>query len=69
LDHGLPWKTDAFRSHSDANQMFSSGARPILLGPGRLEKAHTQDESVSFREVQTAAEIYLDFMKRLFAAS
>jgi len=68
-DHGLPWKTDVFRSHSDANQMFASGAKPILLGPGRLEKAHTQDESVSFREVRTAAEIYLDFVKRLFAAS
>jgi len=65
--HNLPWKTDAFRSHSDANQMFASGVRPILLGPGHLEKAHTQDESVSFREVQTAAEIYLDFMKRFFA--
>jgi acetylornithine deacetylase len=47
--------------------MFASGVRPILLGPGHLEKAHTQDESVSFREVQTAAEIYLDFMKRFFA--
>ena len=65
--HNLPWKTDVFRSHSDANQMFASGTRPILLGPGHLEKAHTQDESVSFGEVQTAAEIYLDFMKRFFA--
>ncbi len=62
--HHLPWETDAFKSHSDANQIFASGARPILLGPGLLEKAHTQDESVSFKEVQTAAEIYLDFMKR-----
>lgn len=64
--HDLPWQTDAFKSHSDANQMFASGTRPILLGPGLLEKAHTQDESVSFPEVLTAARVYLDFMNRLF---
>ena len=65
---GLPWKTDAFRSHSDANQMFAFGTSPILLGPGHLDQAHTQDESVSFLEVQTAAELYLDFMTRFFKA-
>lgn len=63
---GLFWKTDAFKSHSDANQMFASGARPILLGPGHLEKAHTQDESVPFKEVQKASELYFDFMTRFF---
>ncbi|MFH1152793.1 MAG: M20/M25/M40 family metallo-hydrolase [Pseudomonadota bacterium] len=66
-ERGLAWKTDAFRSHSDANQIFASGARPILLGPGCLEKAHVQDESVPLAEVQAAAEIYLSLMQRFFA--
>ncbi len=65
----LNWKTGSFRSHSDANQIFTSGTRPILLGPGLLEKAHTQDESVSFFEVLTAARLYLIFMQRFLAAS
>ncbi|MFZ5571465.1 MAG: M20 family metallopeptidase [Thermodesulfobacteriota bacterium] len=67
-DHALPWKTSAFRSHSDANQIFAAGAKPILLGPGQLEKAHTQDESVPFHQVVKAAELYHDFMKKLSVA-
>lgn len=63
----LPWKTQAFRSHSDANQIFASGAKPILLGPGQLEKAHAQDESIAFSQVVQAAEIYLDMMRILSA--
>ncbi len=59
----LPWKTQAFRSHSDANQIFASGAKPILLGPGQLEKAHAQDEAIAFSQVVQAAEIYLDLMR------
>ncbi|MBU1169538.1 MAG: M20/M25/M40 family metallo-hydrolase [Proteobacteria bacterium] len=63
--HKIPWKTNSFRSHSDANQIFSSGTKPILLGPGQLEKAHAQDESVPFQQVVKAAEIYCDFMKKI----
>ena len=61
----LPWTPDAFRSHSDANQIFSSGARPVILGPGQLEKAHAQDESVPFAQVAQAADLYLSLMKKL----
>ena len=64
-EHGLPWTPNAFPSHSDANQIFSSGAKPIILGPGRLEKAHAQDESIPVDQVMKAAEIYLGFMKKL----
>ena len=60
-----PWQTQAFRSHSDANQIWAAGIKPILLGPGQLEKAHTPDEAVSFQQVCQAAEIYLDLMLRL----
>jgi len=49
---------DIFRSHSDGNLFHSAGSRPIILGPGSLESAHTPDEQVSFGEVEEAARIY-----------
>jgi len=60
--HGLPWSPGAFRSHSDANLLWAEGIRPIMLGPGQLEKAHTQDEAVSFSQVALASDIYLDLL-------
>lgn len=58
----LKWSADAFRSHSDANQIWASGVKPIILGPGQLEQAHSHDESISFQQICLAAEIYLDLM-------
>jgi acetylornithine deacetylase len=55
---GLQPKLDAFRSHSDGNLFFAAGSRPLILGPGSLETAHTPDEQVVFAEVVTAARIY-----------
>jgi acetylornithine deacetylase len=60
LKHSLPWKPEPFISHSDANRLWASGVRPILLGPGQLQKAHTSDESILFSEVVEAAEIYFE---------
>jgi acetylornithine deacetylase len=57
----LPWEPQDFRSHSDANILWSDGVDPIILGPGRLEEAHTPEESVSWAQVLEAAEIYLNF--------
>ena len=55
---GLQPKLDAFRSHSDGNLFFAAGSRPLILGPGSLETAHTPGEQVVFAEVVTAARIY-----------
>lgn len=60
--HDCPWSTAAFRSHSDANQIWASGVKPLILGPGQLEQAHAHDESASFQQICLAAEIYLDLM-------
>jgi acetylornithine deacetylase len=60
--HSLPWKPEAFRSHSDANLLWAAGVKPILMGPGQLEKAHARDEDVSFEQVLTACEIYYDLL-------
>jgi acetylornithine deacetylase len=55
---GLELRTDAFRSHSDGNLFFAAGAKPLILGPGSLETAHTPDEQVILAEVAAAARIY-----------
>lgn len=55
---GLPFRMDAFRSHSDGNLFFAAGTKPLILGPGSLETAHTPDEQVAFEEVLSAARIY-----------
>jgi len=63
---GLVWAPAAFRSHSDANQLRAAGVKPLVLGPGQLAQAHTHEESVSFGQVRRAADLYLDFLCRLF---
>jgi acetylornithine deacetylase len=55
----LPWTPQDFRSHSDGSVLWTAGVNPIILGPGRLEAAHTPEESVSFDDVVQAARIYL----------
>lgn len=55
---GLDLRCDAFRSHSDGNLFYAAGVKPLILGPGYLETAHTPDEHVMFAEVVTAARIY-----------
>jgi acetylornithine deacetylase len=61
----LSWKPGAFRSHSDANRLWSAGIKPILFGPGRLEDAHTPDEAVSFQQVIRAGEVYKQILLAL----
>jgi acetylornithine deacetylase len=60
--YALSWKPQPFPSHSDANQLWAAGVKPILLGPGQLEKAHAPDESVPFQQVALAAELYRDLL-------
>jgi acetylornithine deacetylase len=60
--HRLPWHPQAFKSHSDANQIWAAGVKPIILGPGDLEQAHTEDESASMTQICLAAEIFFDIM-------
>jgi acetylornithine deacetylase len=57
----LPWEPQDFRSHSDGNVLWAAGVDPIILGPGRLETAHTAEESVDFSQVVQAARLYLNF--------
>ncbi len=54
----LPLEFVPFRSHSDGNLFFQAGSRPLILGPGSLETAHTAEEQTSLAEVEAAARIY-----------
>ncbi|KIH77801.1 acetylornithine deacetylase [Geoalkalibacter ferrihydriticus] len=55
---GLKGGFDAFRSHSDGNLFFEAGVKPLILGPGALEVAHTPDEHTPFAQVLAAAKVY-----------
>lgn len=55
---GLPLRFEAFRSHSDGNLFFQAGVKPLILGPGSLETAHTPQEQTSLAEVGFAARLY-----------
>ncbi len=55
---GLPYYENVFRSHSDGNLYYRAGVKPVILGPGSLETAHTQDEHTTLTEVTSAARIY-----------
>jgi len=65
---GLPWDPRSFRSHSDANRLWAAGMKPVLLGPGRLEKAHAPDESVSLEQVILASRLYHELGRTLAGA-
>lgn len=54
----LPLECVPFRSHSDGNLFHQAGSRPLILGPGSLETAHTVEEQTSLAEVEAAARIY-----------
>jgi len=57
------WSPQQFRSHSDGNVLWAAGIDPIVLGPGRLDLAHSQDEGVPFADVVAAAELYLNIAR------
>jgi acetylornithine deacetylase len=61
-------ETGAFVSDSDAVHLWQNGIKPVVLGPGRLETAHTNDEHVDFGEVESAAHVYLDLLDLLGAS-
>ncbi len=54
----LPLEFVPFRSHSDGNLFYQAGSKPLILGPGSLETAHTAEEQTSLTEVEAAARVY-----------
>jgi len=64
----LVWETRAFKSHSDANQLWAAGVKSLLIGPGDIKYAHAPQEAISFGQVVQAAEIYADIIFEYFIA-
>jgi acetylornithine deacetylase/succinyl-diaminopimelate desuccinylase-like protein len=58
---GVPYGTDA-------SSLSGVGGIPcVVLGPGSIDQAHTDDEWVSLDEVRQAVEIYLELARRFSA--
>lgn len=55
---GLPYGTNASR-------LARSGAPSVVLGPGSIEVAHTDDEHVDLDEVVRAANLFVDLVDQL----
>ncbi len=62
---GIKWETSYFPSDSDAVYFWDNGVKPIILGPGSLEKAHREDESAPFSQIVKAAEIYYSILESI----
>jgi len=62
---GRPWRTSRFPSDSDAIIFWENGIKPVILGPGSLEKAHRDDESVNRNQLTEAAHLYYELLKAL----
>lgn len=60
--NAIEWSPQAFRSHSDANLFWAAGMKPLLLGPGALEQAHSPEECIPFNDVLAAARLYHDLL-------
>lgn len=55
---GVPYGTDA-------SNLWGLGRIPcVVLGPGSIDQAHTEDEWVSLGEVEQATEIYVEAVRR-----
>jgi acetylornithine deacetylase len=56
---GVPYGTDA------SNISGVGGVPCVVLGPGSIDQAHTDDEWVSLEEVRQAAAVYAEMARRL----
>lgn len=65
---GLPATPGVFRSHSDAPLWARLDCAVAVLGPGRLEVAHTPEEHVSLGEVAAAARLYATLMSGILTS-
>jgi acetylornithine deacetylase/succinyl-diaminopimelate desuccinylase-like protein len=60
---GVPYGTDA------SNLSRSGGIPCVVLGPGSIDQAHTEDEWVSLEEVSRASRLYADLVMRFAGAA
>ncbi len=61
----MEWEPADFRSHSDAGRMWEAGVRPVILGPGKLEMAHSPEESIELEQVYKAYQLYREIIRQM----
>jgi acetylornithine deacetylase len=65
--HTLPgFETAVFPFTTDV-PMLSAWGTPLLLGPGSIHVAHTDEEHIAIDELNVAVDLYESLMKRLLA--
>jgi len=53
---------------TDASHILAAGIRPAIYGPGQVTDINTPDESISFTDIITAANVYLSSILMLAAS-
>ncbi len=46
---------------TDASTLAEAGIPSVVFGPGNIDQAHTRDEWIDLKEVETASEILFQF--------
>jgi acetylornithine deacetylase/succinyl-diaminopimelate desuccinylase-like protein len=63
---GKPIRAEGAPFGTDASNLWGVGRIPcIVLGPGSIDQAHTEDEWVGLSEVRSAVEIYTEVVRGL----
>jgi acetylornithine deacetylase len=52
----------------DASKIAAAGIPTIVLGPGRIQEAHTADESIALVDLQAGADAYTRLAQRLLSS-
>jgi acetylornithine deacetylase/succinyl-diaminopimelate desuccinylase-like protein len=53
---------------TDASRFNDAGIPTVVFGPGDIAQAHTTDEWIDLREVETASTIFVELIKRVLMA-
>ncbi|MFC3478009.1 M20 family metallopeptidase [Halobacterium litoreum] len=53
---------------ADARHYVEAGIPAVIVGPGSIEQAHFPDETIDFREVETAVDVFADAVRAFFEA-
>jgi acetylornithine deacetylase len=66
--HVLPGFETAVFPYTTDVPMLTSWGTPLLVGPGSIHVAHTDDEHIAVDELNAAVDLYESLLKRLLAA-
>jgi acetylornithine deacetylase len=65
--HVLPGFETAVFPYTTDVPMLASWGTPLLVGPGSIHVAHTDEEHIAVDELHAAVDLYESLLKRLLA--